>query len=437
MEIISDLQIHSKYSYATSKDISFKNLEKYARIKGLHLLGTGDFQHPLQFEAINKELKEDENGILWSNTGFPFLWQTEISLIYTQNGKGQRIHHLIFSPNKEVAKQIIDALSKRGRLDYDGRPIFGFTSVELVDMMRSINEEIEIIPAHIWTSHFSLMGEYNQLSRVEDCFGDNTKYIYALETGMSSNPADNWRLSVLDKFQLVSFSDSHSHWPWRLGREATIFDFKELSYKNFLGAIRMGEGLKSTIETYTRYGKYHFSGHRNCNVLFSPEETKKHNKICPKCGNKLTIGVADRIEKLADKPEGYKRKNAVPFVSLIPLHELIAAVYDMKQLSSKKVWEIYNKLIKEFGNEFNVLLNAHRENLIKVLDKYPLLVELILLGREGKIKVKPGFDGEYGQVMMSQTLKPHPEGCGVREHPKVPREKLKDFLMLEKQERLF
>ena len=350
MDIIADLQIHSSFSRATSKNITFQNLEKYAKIKGLNLLGTGDFQHPKQFEIINRELKEDENGILWSKTKFPFLLQTEISLIYTQNGKGQRVHHLIFSPNLDVAKQIIDSLSKRGRLDYDGRPIFGFNSVELVDMMRRISEDIEIIPAHAWTPHFSLMGEYNQLTKIEDCFKDNTKYIHAIETGMSSNPADNWRISSLDKLQLVSFSDAHSMWPWRLGREATVFDFKDLSHKNFLKAIRTGQGLRSTIETPTFYGKYHFSGHRDCDVVLSPKESLRLNQTCPKCGNKLIIGVADRIEKLADRPEGYKRENIKPFVSLIPLQEIISTVYDIKQLNGKKIWEIYNTLINEFGN---------------------------------------------------------------------------------------
>src|SRR3989338_8356984 len=244
MDIIADLQIHSAYSRATSKNITFQNLEKFARIKGLNLLGTGDFQIVLDVETISRELEEDDKGILWSKTKFSFLLQTEISLIYTQNGKGQRVHHLIFSPNLDVAKQIIDKLGSKGRLDYDGRPIFGFGSIELVDMMRSISEDIEIIPAHIWTPHFSLMGEYNQLTKVENCFESNTKYIHALETGMSSDPADNWRLSILDKFQLVSFSDAHSMWPYRLGREATVFDFNELSYKNFLKAVRTGEGLK-------------------------------------------------------------------------------------------------------------------------------------------------------------------------------------------------
>ena len=403
MEIIADLQIHSSYSRATSKNISFQNLEKYARIKGLNLLGTGDFQHPLQFKTINEELEEDESGILWSKTKFPFLWQTEISLIYTQNGKGKRVHHLIFAPNKEVAKQIIDVLSKKGRLDYDGRPIFGFSSVDLVDMMRNISDKIEIIPAHIWTTHFSLMGEYNQYTKVEDCFEDNTKYIHALETGMSSDPAMNWRLSCLDKFQLVSFSDAHSFWPYRLGREATIFDFKELSYDNFIKVIRTGEGLKSTIETYTSYGKYHFTGHRLCGVSFSPKESQKLNKLCPKCGNKLTIGVADRIEQLADRSEGYKRKNAVPFISLVPLHELIAAVYDIKQLYAKKVWDIYTQLIEVFRNEFNVLLNVEYEDLIKVVHKN--LADVIIKNRDGNLQIKHGYDGVYGQVILNEQEK--------------------------------
>jgi uncharacterized protein (TIGR00375 family) len=399
MEFISDLQIHSSYSRATSKNITFENLEKFAKLKGLNLLGTGDFQHPKQFEAINKNLEEDENGILWSKTKFPFLLQTEISLIYTQNGKGQRIHHLIFSPNKEVAKQIIDSLSKKGRLDYDGRPIFGFNSIELVDMMISISKDIEIIPAHIWTPHFSLMGEYNQLKKVEDCFGDRTRYIHALETGMSSNPADNWRLSILDKFQLVSFSDAHSMWPYRLGREATIFDFDNLSYKNLLKGVRTGDGLKSTIETPTFYGKYHFSGHRGCSVVVSPKESLKLNQICSKCGKKFVIGVGDRIESLADREEGYKRENFRPFVSLVPLQELISACYN-KSLMSKFIWQVYNKLILRFENEFNILLKANEKELLKIVDKK--LVDIILLNREGKLKIQPGYDGVYGKIILNE-----------------------------------
>jgi len=396
--IIADLQIHSKHSRATSKDISFSNLEKYARIKGLNLLGTGDFQHPLQFKSINEELNEDENGILWTKTKFPFLWQTEISLIYSQDGKGRRVHHLIYSPNREIAKQIIEALGKKGRLDYDGRPIFSFNSIELVDMMMNISKDIEIIPAHIWTTHFSLMGDYNKYTKVEDCFKDNTKYIHALETGMSSDPAMNWRLSCLDKFNLVSFSDSHSFWPWRIGREATVFDIKELTYKNIIKAIRTGEGLNSTIETFPEYGKYHFTGHRNCNISLNAKQSKKVNGICPVCKKPLTIGVEERIEELADREEGYKPSNAKPFIRLMPLHELIASHYNTTQLSSKKIWEVYNRLIGQFESEINVLLNIEREKLTKIIDER--LSDLIIKAREHKLKINPGYDGEYGKIVI-------------------------------------
>jgi len=403
MEFISDLHLHSRFSRACSKSITLNNLERYARIKGLNLLSTSDFQHPKWNKEIKENLKEDDKGILRSKTKFPFLWQTEISLIYTQDGKGRRVHHVILAPSSGVVDQIIEALGKKGRMDYDGRPIFGFDSVELVDMMRKISTDIEIIPAHAWTSHFSILGEYSQFSKVEDCFKDNTKYIHALETGMSSNPSDNWRLSVLDKFQLVSFSDSHSYWPWRLGREATVFDFGELSYDNVLKAIRTGEGLKSTVETPVFYGKYHFSGHRNCSFSCDPVESKKLNRICPKCSKKMTVGVADRIELLSDRPEGYKRENAVPFYSLLPLHELIAAVNGIVGLGSIKVWDIYNRLVTKFGNEFNVLLKASKEDLLKVVDVK--LVNIILKNREGNLKIECGFDGVYGRIILDEKDK--------------------------------
>jgi len=399
--IIADLQIHSRYARACSTQINIENLEKWARIKGVNLLGTGDFQHPLWNKELKEKLTEDEEGILWTKTGFPFIWQTEVSLIYTQDGGGKRVHHLIYAPNKDVADQIIESLGKKGRLDYDGRPIFGFSSIELVDMMISISKDIEIIPAHIWTTHFSLMGDYNKFTRIEDCFKENTKYIHALETGMSSTPAMNWRLSSLDKFQLVSFSDSHSYWPWRLGREATIFDIKELTYKNIIKAIRTGDGLNSTIETPPEYGKYHFSGHRNCNLSLNPKESLQKNGVCPKCNQRLTIGVAERIEGLADRPDGYKPVNAKPFVRLMPLSELISAVYNIKQIYSKNIWNIYNKLISRFGNEFNVLLNADEKDLLEVVDKK--LVNIILLNREGKLKIQAGFDGVYGKIILNQN----------------------------------
>lgn len=393
MEIIADLHIHSRYSRATSKDITIENLEKWARIKGIHLLGTGDFQHPLWFKELN-ELKEDENGILWTKNNFPFMWQTELSLIYTQDGKGRRVHHIILAPNKDIVKQIIDTLSKKGRLDYDGRPIFGFTSIEFVDMMMSISKDIEIIPCHAWTPWFSIFGSMSGFNSVEECFKEKTKYIHAIETGMSSDPLMNWRLSRLDNFTLVSNSDSHSFWPWRLGRECNVFDIKELSYKNIINAIRTKEGLKETIEVDPNYGKYHYDGHRLCKFSSSPEETKKLNSICPICKKHLTIGVLNRVEELADRKKGFVPENAVPFKSLIPLHEILSSIMQ-SAIATKKVWQEYNKLIDSFKNEFNILLNVPLIELKKATtDK---IASAIMKNREGNLKVKPGFDGQYGE----------------------------------------
>ncbi len=401
-EIIADLQIHSKYSRATSKNLSFENLEKYARIKGLNLLGVGDFQHPLHFKEINEKLREDDNGILWTKTEFPFLWQTEISLMYSQDGKRRAVHLLVFAPNKEVAYQIIEVLSKRGRLDYDGRPIFGITCPEFVEIMKEISEEIEIIPAHAWTPWFGIFGSVSGFNSLKEAFNEKANKVYAIETGISSSPDMNWRIKELHEKSIVSFSDSHSFWPWRIGREATIFEC-ELSYENIVKAIRTGQGLKATVETPPEYGKYHYDGHRNCNFSCSPEETKRLEGICPKCGRALIIGVENRIEELASENKGYMPRNAKPFYKLTPLHELVAFVLNT-QLSSVKCWNVYNELIENFGSEFNILLNVSKEELLrKKIDNK--LVELIVKNREGKLNIKPGYDGEYGKIVEVEPQK--------------------------------
>ncbi len=394
MRIISDLHIHSRFSRACSKDLNLINLERYARIKGINLLGTGDFTHPLWLKEIKENLQDSGDGILKTKSDFPFILSGEISNIYSQEGKGRRVHNIILAPNLEVVDQINEQLLKKGRLDYDGRPIFGFSCVELIEMMRSISPDIEVIPAHIWTPWFSLFGSNSGFDNIKDCFQDQTKYIHALETGLSSDPPMNWRLSQLDKFALVSFSDSHSFWPWRIGREATVFDI-DLTYKNIINALRTKKGLIETIEVDPSYGKYHFDGHRNCDICLNPKESNKLNKICPKCGKPLTIGVLNRVEELADRKEGFKPPEAKPFKSLIPLSEIIADVLGIKQIQSKKVGTIYEKLIKNFSSEFNILLNVSFENLIKVIDSN--LAQAILDIRNGDIKIKPGFDGVYGK----------------------------------------
>src|SRR3989344_5929591 len=247
MDIIADLHIHGPYAQACSRNTTLAKLEENAKIKGLGLLGTGDCLHPRWFEQINSYLTENEDGILLSKNNFPFIWQSEISLMYTEKGKGRRVHHVILYPNKDAVTQVRDLLLKRGRLDYDGRPIFGINSIEFVDIMRSVSHDIEIIPAHAWTSWMSIFGSKSGFDSVEECFEDRAKYIHAIETGMSSDVEMNRRISFLDKYNLVSFSDPHTYFPWRLGREPTIFDCK-INYKEILNAIRTGDGLSGTIE---------------------------------------------------------------------------------------------------------------------------------------------------------------------------------------------
>ena len=404
MQLIGDFHIHGRYAQACSKTTTLEDLERTARIKGVDILGTGDCQHPKWYEEITSKLTEDDKGILRTKTGFPFLWQTELSLIYSQGGKGRRIHHVVLFPNKEVVDQYIEALLKKGRIDYDGRPIFGMSSIELLDMLRGISTDIEVIPAHVWTSWFAIFGSKSGFDSVEECFEEKAKYIHALETGMSSDPAMNWRISGLDKYNLVSFSDPHSSQPWRLGREATRFDVKELTYKDILNAIRKGDGIKGTIETPPAYGKYHYDGHRACNVVMKPEESKQVNKQCPKCSKEMTIGVEYRVNELADRPVGGKPAQVKPYHSLIPLTELIAKVYGIKTLYSKKINELYYQLIKQFGTEYEVLLETPQEALEPMMPAQ--LVKLILQNREAKIGIKPGYDGVYGELSLEDEESP-------------------------------
>ena len=399
MKIIADLQVHSRFSRATSKQLNLENLEKFARIKGLNLLGTGDLTHPEWLKEIKENLKEDGSGILKSKSGFNFVLQGEVSNIYTQDGKGRRIHNLILAKNIEIAEQMQEALKKRGRIDYDGRPIFGFNCIELVEMMKNIDEKIEIIPAHVWTPWYSLFGSMSGFDSVEECFKDQTKHIHAIETGLSSDPAMNWRISQLDKYTLVSSSDAHSFWPWRIGREANVFDI-EPTYDNLINAIRSKRGFLYTIEVDPNYGKYHLDGHRSCNICMEPEESLKNKNICPKCKRPLTIGVLNRVEQLADREEGYKPKDAIPFKSLIPLSEILASLFN-SSVASKKVFSEYYKLIKNFETEFNILLEAKKEDLIKATDEK--IADAIIAVKEGKVKIKPGYDGVYGQLVFENS----------------------------------
>ncbi len=394
MNITADLHLHSRFSRACSKSITLQSLEKCARMKGLNMLGTGDFQHPKWLEELKAGLTDNGKGILMTKTGFSFVLQTEISLIYSQDGKGRRIHNVVLAPNFEVADKIVKYLQSKGRLDYDGRPIFNISCPEFVERLMAINSEIEVIPAHAWTPWFSVFGSMSGFNSLKDCFKEQVKHIHAIETGLSSDPSMNWKLTQLDNVALISNSDSHSAYPWRIGREATVFEMKELAYSELIKAIRENK-IVETIEYYPEEGKYHFDGHRACNVVMSPEESITANKICPVCKKQLTIGVASRIKELADKPEGFKPANAKPFRSIVPLSEIISHFVG-SPIAGKKTWEVYFKLVNVFGSELAVF-KASADELMKVVDSR--LAKAI--SGSGKLSWTPGYDGVYGVPLFS------------------------------------
>ncbi|MFH1589012.1 MAG: endonuclease Q family protein [archaeon] len=414
MRYIADLHIHSKHSRACSIDLDIKNLEKWAKVKGVDMLGTGDFTHPEWIKELKNHLVEDDTGILKTTSGFPFVLQTEISLIYTQADKGRRVHNVVLAPNFEVVEQITDYLKKHGRVDYDGRPIFKIPAHDFVYNLRKISLDIEVIPAHIWTPWFSMFGSKSGFDSMHECFKDQEKYIHAIETGISSDPPMNWRVSQLDKKNILSFSDLHSFWPWRMGREATIFELKKQTYADLLKAIRVGDGLQGTIEVDPSYGKYHFDGHRNCNVVMDPKDSLKNNNQCPACKREMTLGVAHRVEELADREVGCKRDDMKPFHTLLPLSEVLSSMMN-KGIASKTVWKEYNKLLKKFGSEFNILMDTP-ENKLKE-EVHPKIAEAIILNRAGKIKVKPGYDGVYGELELEPIDKKEVEAEEYRKEP--------------------
>ncbi|RLB03830.1 MAG: DNA helicase UvrD, partial [Deltaproteobacteria bacterium] len=323
---IADLHVHSRYSRATSRDMDLETLARWGRWKGIQLLATGDFTHPLYFAEIKAKLEPAGEGIYHLKEGerwTKFILVTEVSNIFNQGGKGRRIHTLIFAPSIEVVEKINQTLRRLGKLGADGRPTFTFPVKDLVKMILDISENCLLVPAHAWTPWFSVFGANSGFDSLEECFEEEVKNIHAIETGLSSDPQMNWRLSALDGITLISNSDAHS--PNKIGREANAFACP-LQYYEITRVIKEKDplGLLFTIEFFPEEGKYHYDGHRNCNILFSPKETKKHNYTCPVCGRRLTVGVMHRVEELADREEGFVPPKAIPAIHLIPLEEIIA-----------------------------------------------------------------------------------------------------------------
>jgi len=399
MKFIADFHLHSKYSRATSKDMDLDNLDKWAKIKGIKILGTGDFTHPEWFKNLKENLIPAETGLFKlknSDSETRFILTSEISCIYTKGGKVRKIHVIIFSPSFEIVEKINTQLGWIGNLKSDGRPILGLDAKELAKIVLNSSQDCLVVPAHAWTPWFAIFGSKSGFDSIEECFDEYSKYIYALETGLSSDPLMNWRLSALDKVALISNSDAHS--PQKIGREANVFD-TEINYGDIVGAIKSKDPQKFlyTIEFFPEEGKYHFDGHRICGIKLSPQETKKYNGICPVCGKPLTIGVLNRVEELADREEGFKPEGALPFKSLVPLEEIIADVLS-QGTGTKEVEKEYKNLIEKFGSEFNILLDVAREELGRITS--PEIAEGIIRVREGKVTKDPGYDGVFGKIKI-------------------------------------
>jgi len=382
-----------------------QEIARFAKIKGLNIIGTGDFTHPKWLKEIQETLVEEPGADLYKVAKTPetqvyFMMTTEVSTIFTFENEVKKIHHVILTPSIDTAVQINSRLSKYGNLTVDGRPTLNMNAPHLVEETMEASSQNMVFPAHVWTPWFSLFGAFSGFNSVEQCYQDMTKHIHALETGLSSDPPMNWRLSKLDKFTLVSNSDSHSFWPWRIGREANVFELKRPSYREVMDAIRLKdkERFKFTIETDPAYGKYHWTGHRNCNVALSPQEAIKFGNICPVCRRKLTKGVEQRVEELADRPAGFKPENAIGFMRLLPLSEVIASVLGASSPFTQKVWRIYNELVEKFGNEYAVVMEASKDVLSNVVDEK--IAEAIVRVREGRAKVIPGYDGVYGKLII-------------------------------------
>ena len=407
MKMIADLHIHSRFSMATSKEGTPENLDFWARKKGISLIGTGDFTHPVWREELKERLVSEGNGLYrfrdayvkeesrkFPGEGTRFVVSGEISSIYKKNGKTRKVHNVILLPSLEAADAMAQRLEKIGNIHSDGRPILGLDSHDLLEMMLDVCPEGILIPAHIWTPHFSVLGAKSGFDSVEECFEELTPYVHALETGLSSDPAMNWRISKLDRYQLVSNSDAHS--PSKLGREANLLDI-DCSYEGLYRAIQTGEGLEGTVEFFPEEGKYHFDGHRKCGVSLSPVEAERLGGICPVCGKKLTMGVDHRVEQLADRAEGFVKKDGKKYESLVPLPEVISACMGYST-ASKKVQGCFEQMIQTLGTEFDILRNVPSEDIKSCAGER--IAEGIENVRTGNVKRIPGYDGEYGKIEL-------------------------------------
>jgi len=426
MKYYADLHIHSKYSRACSPKLTPENIDLWCRIKGVSLVATGDFTHPKWLAELSEKLEPAEDGLYRLKPKYRltdprfktsrevevrFICGTEVACIYSHAGATRRVHHCLYAPSLQIVEEINQDLIRRGKnLKADGRPILGLTSKVLLQLLLDIDKRNVLIPAHAWTPWFAIFGSKSGYDSIIECFEELTPNIFAIETGLSSDPAMNWQVSALDKVALVSHSDAHSL-P-NIGREADIFEGNSLSYNNIMQAIRLASPqsvaaskdkklplkLVGTIEFFPDEGRYHYDGHEDCKVSLHPSETRKNKGLCPKCGRALTIGVLNRVQELADRVNGKKPKGALPFTSLVELDKVIAQSQGVKGRQTKAVEAEYWGLVSKGAGELQTLLDSSKEDLLQVTNKR--VVEAIERLRRGQVSIKPGYDGVYGEVSI-------------------------------------
>ncbi len=408
---MADLHVHSHHSRATSRDMSPEGIEKWAQLKGVTVVGTGDFTHPGWLRELNDKLEPEGNGLFTlkkehrandvpesCRADVHFILSAEISCIYSKNGKTRKVHSVILAPDVAGAARLNLILSKIGNLNADGRPILGLDAKELLKVTLDAVPDAMYIPAHAWTPHFSVFGAASGFDSLEECYEDLAPHIHAIETGLSSDPPMNWRLSALDGITLVSNSDAHS--APKIGREANILD-TQISYPGVINAIKTRKGFLGTIEFFPEEGKYHYDGHRSCGVRLSPRETISNNYRCPVCGGKVTVGVMHRVEKLADKNDGARPAGAPGYLSIIPLPEIVSEVLKVGP-NTRKASALYFTLLGRLGPEFKILTDVPLDDLERAGS--PLLREAVSRMREGRVSIAPGYDGEYGRIRIFEDI---------------------------------
>lgn len=405
MRIIADIHNHSRFSRACSPKLTLPNLEKWGRIKGVNLLTTTDFTHPVWIKECEEYLEPEGNGfytLKGSDKSIHFIFTTEVALIYKKGDKVRRVHEIILAPSFEAVKKLNKVLVDRGfNVRSDGRPIFGISDRDFLELIKSVDERFELICSHIWTPWFSIFGSKSGFDSVEECFEDMSKYIFALETGISSDPPMNWRISQLDPYVLVSNSDSHSL--ENIGREANVFEIEKdkFSYNELIRILKQCdiERFLYTIEFFPEEGRYHFDGHRACGIVYEPKTTIKHKGICPKCKRPLTLGVEYRVEELADRELGYVPNNKPGYKRLIELDKIIAQATGVKGRKTKTVLNVYWDMIKKFKSELSILLDVSLDEL-KNAQIDSRVIEGIRRVRENELYINPGYDGVYGEIRI-------------------------------------